>query len=627
MSNYSALKTAIQQAVYTNGNNEITGAGLQSVLLQIVNTVGEGYVFKGVATAGTTPGTPDANVFYIAPAGTYDNFGTSYTVRDGEIGVFAYNGSWNKSKVSVIEIEDSLDSSSTSKALSANQGKELKKLVGEIGTYAENDEWLKVITDNEGKFLFGIRNDGSIEWAEGVPAPVRKSISEVGYFAASNKWVRAVVDENGQVLYGVDADGKFHADIYIEDDILFKHFNALKRKSSDVYVAASNAPQSFKEIADFVCDGVNDEIEISAALNLGGTNAHVILSAGTFHVSSFRHVFSVTGKENYYIGIYVPWYDAQSSRVTIEGNGARGAGGTKIVVDASAFDGVDGKELNVFSSAPVAKYNTLNLKRFSITLPTNQHQVCCVNYQYLGGGIVNELCLYAAENHVQEIAPAVGCVGLRSYMGWDTGTIQIWESVVCIGFYEAFQLGGEHHVLINCGGRYNFYCYTFGNYDYQMGTIDHPILLLNCNDEASQNLPLFVKCGWHDDNAQPPYYSVEKPLQAVQFIALNVETAPAVTGMQKGYAREIVKGAFCGTIEFTAGGGGKNWVDTNHARFWADGEGHNFTTRNLAHAPAGTTAMRLTYFPQYAQQYYDTDLNKQLIYDGTNWRDMMGNIV
>ena len=94
MSNYSALKTAIQQAVYTNNNNEITGAGLQAVLLQIVNTVGDGYVFKGVATAGTTPGTPDANVFYIASAGTYTNFGSSYTVPEDSIGVFMYNGSW-----------------------------------------------------------------------------------------------------------------------------------------------------------------------------------------------------------------------------------------------------------------------------------------------------------------------------------------------------------------------------------------------------------------------------------------------------------------------------------------------------------------------------------------------------
>lgn len=103
MSNYSALKTAIQQAVYTNGNNEITGAGLQSVLLQIVNTVGDGYVFKGVATGGTSPGTPDQNVFFVGGAGTYTNFGSSYTVPAGSIGIFSYNGSWSHTKVDVVD--------------------------------------------------------------------------------------------------------------------------------------------------------------------------------------------------------------------------------------------------------------------------------------------------------------------------------------------------------------------------------------------------------------------------------------------------------------------------------------------------------------------------------------------
>lgn len=101
MSNYSQLKAAIQSAVYTNGNNEITGAGLQNVLLQVVNTVGDGYVFKGVATPGTSAGTPDANVFYIAPAGTYTNFGSSFVVPFGSIGVFTYNGAWSKTNINI----------------------------------------------------------------------------------------------------------------------------------------------------------------------------------------------------------------------------------------------------------------------------------------------------------------------------------------------------------------------------------------------------------------------------------------------------------------------------------------------------------------------------------------------
>lgn len=52
-----------------------------------------GYLFKGVAVPSTNPGTPDQNVFYIAGAGTYQNFG-GLTVPDGYIGLLEYNGSW-----------------------------------------------------------------------------------------------------------------------------------------------------------------------------------------------------------------------------------------------------------------------------------------------------------------------------------------------------------------------------------------------------------------------------------------------------------------------------------------------------------------------------------------------------
>lgn len=117
MSNYATLKAAIQAAVYTNGNGEITGAGLQAVLLQIVNTVGDGYVFKGVATAGTAPGTPDANVFYIVPSGTYSNFGSSYTVLDGSIGVFMYNGSWSKTSVKMFNGFDNIPKAGSDKVV------------------------------------------------------------------------------------------------------------------------------------------------------------------------------------------------------------------------------------------------------------------------------------------------------------------------------------------------------------------------------------------------------------------------------------------------------------------------------------------------------------------------------
>lgn len=99
MANYASLKAAIQQVIKQNGNNEITGAILQSSLLSMINSLGAGYQFMGVAVPSTNPGTPDQNVFYLAStAGTYTNFNGA-VLASGEISIFKYNGSWTKDVV------------------------------------------------------------------------------------------------------------------------------------------------------------------------------------------------------------------------------------------------------------------------------------------------------------------------------------------------------------------------------------------------------------------------------------------------------------------------------------------------------------------------------------------------
>ena len=83
MGTYEQLKAAITAAIKSNGNQEITGAILQSVLLSIVNTIGSGAVFKGVATPTTNPGNRDENCFYLAgTAGTYSNF-AGFVLNEG----------------------------------------------------------------------------------------------------------------------------------------------------------------------------------------------------------------------------------------------------------------------------------------------------------------------------------------------------------------------------------------------------------------------------------------------------------------------------------------------------------------------------------------------------------------
>lgn len=95
MSNYATLKAAVQAVVKSNGNKDITGTNMQSTLLGIINSLGSGYLFKGVATPSTNPGTPDEKVYYIAnQAGVYSNF-TGLELKGDSLGVFVYDSSWH----------------------------------------------------------------------------------------------------------------------------------------------------------------------------------------------------------------------------------------------------------------------------------------------------------------------------------------------------------------------------------------------------------------------------------------------------------------------------------------------------------------------------------------------------
>lgn len=55
----------------------------------------------------------------------------------------------------------------------------IDELVNNLGHYETNEEWLRVYTDAEDKFLWGIRVDGSIDWAVGIPKPIQKALNEI----------------------------------------------------------------------------------------------------------------------------------------------------------------------------------------------------------------------------------------------------------------------------------------------------------------------------------------------------------------------------------------------------------------------------------------------------------------
>jgi len=105
MANYANLKADIQAVIKQNGNQEITGNLLQQSLIAMINSLGNGYLYQGIATPSTNPGTPDQNIYYIATvAGAYINMG-GFTLNDGEVAIIKYNGTWSRDITGIASLQ------------------------------------------------------------------------------------------------------------------------------------------------------------------------------------------------------------------------------------------------------------------------------------------------------------------------------------------------------------------------------------------------------------------------------------------------------------------------------------------------------------------------------------------
>lgn len=134
MANYETLKTAIQQVIKTNDNNEITGALLQQSLLAIINSLGIGYQFIGIATPATNPEIYDQKVFYIANGkGLYKNFG-GINIDEDEVVVLYWDSSWHKVSTGIASKE------------------ELTELERDLGQYAELPS-VAMTAETTGKYI------------------------------------------------------------------------------------------------------------------------------------------------------------------------------------------------------------------------------------------------------------------------------------------------------------------------------------------------------------------------------------------------------------------------------------------------------------------------------------------
>ena len=385
---------------------------------------------------------------------------------------------------------------------------------------------------------------------------------------------------------------------------------------NEIVVAAYDTPAQYKKTANYICDGSHDEVEIQNAINDVNTIGYgtVRLLGGTYNIDAFASYSSSVAERSTALLI-----GANTTIINIKGS--TGDRETLINVTNSALSGIL-NQVAVFASSKKA-LNTLNnfvanFSDFRLNIADLNHAVIGIDNFFTGASQIENVRIRQL-GFGAGIMPAQNSVGIRCTNGNPNGIGQVMKNVGCTGFYEGFQMGGEHLVAIECLAHNCYYGYTFGNYPYTVGVAEHPLTLINCADELSASLPLFNRCG---DYSQSNKYGK----QAVSMIDFTIELRPTQNPTQSAVlpAEEVTEGAWCGNITFAANDQPRSYYNIPNLQFWKAGSGLNFKTVNSVHRLGGTTAERNTYTPQYMQQYFDTTLNKMLIYDGSVWKDMDG---
>lgn len=266
----------------------------------------------------------------------------------------------------------------------------------------------------------------------------------------------------------------------------------------DVIVCAKDSSEEDKLYADYICDGVNDEVEINSAINsniFNSYNCNVLLCEGHYNIDSF------TLCKDFYLDDANVFDKAYGAIVTRCGcfnmstqNNRRyrvnlvGKGGTITHYDSGAVLKVSSSV--IAKMANDVEYSVLTGARPDKTKKYGYAGYCVLNrYENINvifegynkqmiafDGIANygfHLDGCRARTSLgdnipidwDEISlPNVLC-GVRGDCGEDVGHDTIIKNTYVLGFNEGFAILGEHLLMESCNSHWNNVGISVGNYD------------------------------------------------------------------------------------------------------------------------------------------------------------------
>lgn len=344
------------------------------------------------------------------------------------------------------------------------------------------------------------------------------------------------------------------------------------RSIRHIIIAASDTPKEDKKIADYVCDGVNDEAEINAAiesLKFGGT---VQLLDGNYHIDSFDNEGNTA--------IFFGYNDGNARTIDIVGTTQNKAYnsyyGACIHVSDKAIEKMnDNDTYRVFNGAAkkpegdmfvYTHVNNVNFENLYIYLSHAQKKMIGIDCRNFGNSYLNLVGIYSEDYfhnrffHLKPAPSVEGCIGIWSSPSSNDEASRLGFDFVNVGgLHTGIVCQGIDHLVMKC-------CTTARcviGYRF-IGTMCKTLTMINCCDEGNVHLPQFSGTG----HLTCIDFNIER------FNAAYIPDDPS--GDTTHYAKELKPGGWHGFISYTLQGSAFDLK-----KLWADGSGVNFRTIDL----------------------------------------------
>lgn len=193
MGRFDTTKATINANIKKNGNQEITGSILNSVMTEMVDAT-------------------DSELAKLSEElGKYENIeGHIRVILDAEekflFGI-KEDGCVEWAKGVPAPIKSYILENCTSKEEMADLMQKVSDVSEVAGKYISDDIYILACVDSEDKVLYGVRRDGSFEWAKGVPTPIKSKLDELEERNATT--IIDDADENVEIV--LDAEDRIVA--------------------------------------------------------------------------------------------------------------------------------------------------------------------------------------------------------------------------------------------------------------------------------------------------------------------------------------------------------------------------------------------------------------------------------